>query len=443
MSLGKHSLNYFSMPRAEAPGKENRLTVGLLTLLRLVPGALDEFTAYVRDLQLDAGYTADHVLPSPSSLEEPVEVRTQTGKLDLDKEYGISTAITDRDLSVSGTAGRRDGRAVYDGVITFPNHLLVVENKPYGNLDPSQLDLAFPDQVEEENASIELGRKLVLVWNELFDRLLRLQDRRLLGPSGDRLVDDFYAYVEHHFPALTPYDTFDRAAPIPSRITRRCGMVLENAHEGELDVKPQDRSAYLDISPRPIVRRIGLNQFVGDGSAVSKISLHLHPGDTMGQAKEFYSSDDVDFEGLLELKNEPGWKVRPNFHLNFAKKHFGYTHEHPSLVDYLEFWKEHREGFANEIKGKPKIQKMVRWLVNTGQMDDHAVDEYREEIKNTDRSKVRLCPGISVFYRWPFGTASDLDETGGFVGDLRNRVERVLALVGQETPPIPTDGVTA
>jgi hypothetical protein len=438
MGLGKHSLNYFSMPRAEAPGRENRLTVGLLTLLRIVPGALDEFTAYVRKLQLDAGYTGNHVLPSPSSLERPVEIRTQTSKLDLDKEYGISTAITDRDLSVSGTAGSRDRGAIYDGVITFPNHLLVVENKPYGNVDPTQLDLAFPDEVEAEGAPIELGEKLVLVWTVLFDRLLRLQDRRLLDPSGDRLVDDFYAYVEEHFPALTPYDTLDRAEPIPSRITRRCGMVLESAYEGELDIKPQDLSADLDISPDPIVRRVGLDPVSGDGKAVSRISLSLHPGDTMGQAKKLFSRNTVDFDGLVHLSGEPRWKVQPNFHLNFASIHFGYTHEHPPLVDYLEFWSNHKDRFSHEIKGKSEIKETVRWLIDTGQMDEHAVDGYHKEIENTDRSKVRLCPGISVFYRWPFGEASRLDDEGEFVDEVRTKVRRILDLVGQEIPPRPS-----
>lgn len=437
MALGKHSLNYFSMPHAEAPDRENRLTVGLLTLLRIVPGALEEFAAYVRELQLEAGYTGKHVLPSPSSMEEPVEVETQTGTLDLDKEYGISTAITDRDLDVSGAAGRRDGGAIYDGVITFPNHLLVIENKPYGNLPLSQLDLAFPDEVEEEGAPIELGEKLNLVWTDLFDRLLRLQDRRLLDPSGDRLVDDFYAYVEEYFPALTPYDTLDRADPIPSRITRRCGMMLERAYEGELDVEPQDLSANLDISPDPIVRRIGLDPLKGDGQTVNRISLSLHPGDTMGQAKKLYSREGVDFKGLVRLADETGWKVRPNFHLNFAKKHFGYTHDHPPLADYLEFWRNHRDRFAHEIKGKKKIRETVRWLVDTEQMDDHAVDGYEGEIEETDRSKVRLCPGISVFYRWPFSTASELDRTGAFVDDLRSRVKRVLDLLGQESPGRP------
>lgn len=41
MILGKYSLNYFSMRRAEAPDRENRLTVGLLTLLPIVPGVLE------------------------------------------------------------------------------------------------------------------------------------------------------------------------------------------------------------------------------------------------------------------------------------------------------------------------------------------------------------------------------------------------------------------
>lgn len=437
MALGKHSLNYFSMPRAEAPNRENRLTVGLLTLLRIVPGALDEFTAYVRNLQLDAGYTGNHVLPSPSSLEEPVEVTTQTSKLDLDKEYGISTAISDRNLVVSGPAGSRDGGAIYDGVITFPNHLLVVENKPYGNLDPSQLDLAFPDEVQNEGAPIELGQKLILVWSELFDRLLRLQDRRLLGPSGDRLIGDFYRYVEEHFSALTPYDTFARAAPIPSRVTRRCGMVLEDAYEGEPNVKPQDLSSDLDISPDPIVRRIGLDPVVSDGKAVSMISLSLHPGDTMGQAKKLYSRETVDFEGLIQLASESGWIVRPNFHLNFASLHFAYTHEHPSLADYLQFWSDHRDRFAHEVQGKQQIKKTVDWLVDIGQMDDHALAGYEEEVENTDRSKVRLCPGISVFYRWRFEKASSLDDAEAFVADLRSKVERVLDLVGQNSPPRP------
>jgi hypothetical protein len=438
MPLGKHSLNYFSMPHAEAPDRENRLTVGLLTLLRIVPGALDEFIAYVRARQLTEGYTGKHVLPSPSSVDEPVEVETQTGKLDLDKEYGVSTAITDRDLSVSGTAGKRDRGAVYDGVITFPNHLLVIENKPYGNLAPSQLDLDFPDEVEQKAAPIKLGPKLILVWTTLFDRLLRLQDRRLLGPSGDRLLGDFYAYVEEHFPALTPYDTLDRAAPIPSRIARRCGMVLESAYEGQLDVKPQDLNANLDISPDPIIRRIGLDPVIGDGNAVGRISLSLHPGDTMSQAKELYSRAGVDFDGLLRLADEPGWKVRPNFHLNFASLHFGYTHDHPSLADYIEFWSNHRDRFASEIRGKQKIQRTIRWLVETEQMDKYAIEGYEEAIEETDRTKIRLCPGISVFYRWPFEKAAELDEVGGFVDEVRAKVKRVLSLVRQEVPSVPT-----
>lgn len=220
-------------------------------------------------------------------------------------------------------------------------------------------------------------------------------------------------------------------------------MVLERAYEGQLDVEPQDLSANLDISPDPIIRRIGLDPVGGDGTSVSRISLSLHPGDTMGQAKELYSREGVDFEGLLRLAEESGWKVRPNFHLNFASLHFGYTHDHPPLVDYLEFWGNHRDRFANEIKGEQKIQKTVRWLVDNGQMDDHAVDGYREEIEETDRSKVRLCPGVSVFYRWPFGNAAELDEADAFVDDVRDKVEQVLSLVRQEVPSIPSDATTS
>src|SRR5690606_3553932 len=113
----------FSPFRRRSEGHEDRLSWGLMILLKYVPA----IQRYFRDLVLQ------RIPPDrwPAGDDwEPAAVATQVTYLGNDGSFVVSVLLSDESLVVPVTVGLSERRARYDGAVGYRDLTLVIENKP-------------------------------------------------------------------------------------------------------------------------------------------------------------------------------------------------------------------------------------------------------------------------------------------------------------------------
>lgn len=419
-------LNYFE-PYSADPDHEDQLTRAYLVVLRLVPMALADFLELVREDQRRKDYNP--MLPPLSETGGGIQAQTQTSSLPEDRSHGFSLLMTNKHFEPSKPVGVRGGGARYDGVLTFQDHVLTLENKPHvKDVWEGQLS---PDWSEQEDVPLTFQKQkpLVVEWKQVVGRLASLRENGHLPPASAGLVSDFLEYVEEYFDYLNPYHSFRVCGRSVYRLGERCRQLLEEIGQEE-QVEHNAPDYTLELEGKP-ARALYLGPRL-EGEKGDSIRVAVHPADLTKQARAFY--DVVDRDGVMRLAHGETWEVGTNLHLSYRGNHLVYSSKKLDPGAYIDYWQDHRDLIGQASGDDTTMKAPVDRLLEDGLLTEEDVEQFRKEFLETNRNHVNINPGINFQHRWPLEEARQLDDRGQFTVEFRETVNPVLGLWGQSLP---------
>jgi hypothetical protein len=420
-----HRLNAFAQFESQKGSYENPLTRAFLVVLRLVPQAHARFLSLIA-----AKRTAASALPNLSIIGgNNVVFQTQTGSFPRATRL-LSILLTDRDPGERIPVAAHPRTAVYDGVIAYAQDwVFIIENKPRcENVWKEQLSPGEKD-VQETEVEVE-GTAVILEWQDVLRELATLIESRALEHAASGLVADFLDFVYDNFPFLNPYDTLGPCGDNKELLNNRYRLAMEAITQSPVDYRP-GWGYYMRFHG-------GASQDVrldAEGAGADlMLRLSLHPGDTQNKAKLLYNALDV--QRICPLQKN-GWQVKPNFHLAFRSDNLVHCKGTMPLLDYIAFWQEnqdliHQMPCGPESEVRELFKKYVELLARKGIISDDEKPAIFKVTVESNHTKINVCPGISLFYRWEMCNAVGLDRRDLFVAEVRARLQEAFDAWGQK-----------
>lgn len=413
-------LNLFEPYERKAASHEDALTRAFLLVLRGVPVAHAAWLHLV-----DAAHRANggggvpglHAMPAP-------QVRMQTARVPAGTRRVISLVQTDEQVFRDVDAAPSERRQVLDGVVSYGELAVVIENKPHHrNIWEGQLDVNVPEGVEHD------PRVASTAWKDIVSAWGRLLEAGHLSVAEAVIVSDFLDYVEEHFPRLRPYSRVGLCGADAWRLTRRCRAILE-AIASSPDHVGYHRGwgTFIDLPDGLCARKIGLMPKRRGGEMA--LVLEIVPGDTMGQARRMYRS--VELARLLRLLQEERWSAAPNFHLMFMTTDFFYPGARQSVSDYWSAWASHPK-LIRQWK-RASFAEAFEALVRLGVVEEGARPMFDKDTAQTKRSNVNFAPGIAVPWTLPLDEAAALDEVDQLEDAVAEAVRRAVETLQLRSP---------
>jgi len=404
------------------------------------------FMDMVRQKQIEIG--SDCLMPPMTDPEVRVTaMRTQVGSLSNRGGQLISILLTDERWESDRDVDRSDRTAVYDGVIECsPDFVLIIENKPRhrdvwsGQLDPG-IDVDPDTKIDR--------KQVVLIWRDIISCLTGLipsggveqSGIAALGGTQAAIIDDFLSFVWANFSFLNPYDRFGLCRNDEYLLKSRCRQILDSLteatashHRGWEDIIRLSDGPAAMVTLHPVWPE-------SDGSAGNgwDLELALYPGDTMNQARSLYAR--LDEKALLQLVDDGDCRcaVRGNLHFSYIGTNLVWASRDAELVDigtYVQYWKENTSGIR-QVTGEPTdFEDLFSGLEEAGLITGEDRRRLRKEFSETNRSHVRICPGIAVEFRWSARVACDNDNASGQLErEIAKRIRQALSTWGQEMIP--------
>ena len=418
--------NAFEVFSSEQQGNENHLTRALLVLLRLSPLAQE-----VRLRQLGLGAAGITGVGSPSYAFQTVVPNAPDLGDQGEPMRGISVFISREPAYNSGPIVQSDRRQIPDALITYPGPeppiLVVVESKVREMADALQ---ARDVNLGNLRPKWDPPEPVAFLWSDLIDELWNLVDLDVASGSEERVLLDFFEFVDHYYREVGPYSTIRRCRGGTERIRRRCRRLLEEATGLEAKEPTHTRGPFVEMDGVPsLPRRVAFD--LGEGS--SALRLSFWPADTPSQARALYS-DPMLVERVMTQCAEDGWGAEPNMH--FGHFHRGYAWlpvpDQTDTVAYAHFWRDnvglietvYRPGTAPE--GRRTWEELLEILLAAGIVASR--DAFDRDFVETNRNKADLRPGLEIFREWPLEAAAELDEAGTLRAQLAAAYERTLAV---------------
>ena len=410
--------NYFGRFENKSADAEDRLTRAFLVLLRLIPPVQAAFIDSLREKQRDQGEGA--LVPSRTATDTGVDaVWSQVGNFRTDEGRVLSILLTNREWDGEVDIQPSDRTPVYDGVVHYAEQwVFAIENKPYGDVREEQL---HPNVDGSEGLDVD-PRLVVLVWKDLIRRLHVLGESDWLDYTQQQLVEDFLRYAQDEFPEINPYPTLKHCGDDVDKLNRRCEDLMQELAPARVETRQW--GPYIRVLELEAAKVVFVSAQERNGTW--EIDLALHPGDTVSQARSLYSR--VEVEKLLALTEE--WGCSTNLHFAHMSKNLVYPSPKVSLRRYLEFWQEHQD-WIRQVK-EEQFDELLDLLERNGLLRETDRDDFETKFKETDRSTVNVCPGVSLHYRWGRSAALDLDDSGRLVEEVDERVRDAVRAWGAE-----------
>ena len=399
-------LNFFAPYESAPAGHENQLTRALLVVLRYSP------LAHQAWLQLVSPGRAIHTLPKP-------EFATQRQRIDLglteavegDAVPGISVWLAPDAEQVPSPIEASDRQQVLDAIITYGSDLVVVIENKIGwgghTQQPNRINLhGAPVKFEERPRSVR--------WQDVLAILSDLVERDLVHGAERLVISDFLDLVEAHFPSIGPYSTLARCGNHRFRIDRRLDVVQGLAAGTDVSKTKGWRA----ITGTPKIFMAGL-AFASDHT---NVSLKMYPGDTLGQARAFYS-DPSSVAAVLALRSE-GWHVEPNFHWGFMQGGYGWVKSPLDVDKYCAYWVDHIAE-TREV-ARPDWDAYWSQLESAHIVDASDKEAFDREFTASQRQKAQPRPGLFCEFNWSLTEATRLDDRGQLIGAVRDRMNQML-----------------
>lgn len=412
-------LNIFEPYERKAPGHEDALTRAFLLGLRGVP------VAHAAWLHLaDQAHRANHGggIPALHSLAAP-RIHMQTAAVPDGVTKVISLVQTDEEVFRTADAMPSDRRQVLDGVASYDDLALVIENKPFhGNIWEGQLDVNVPEGVQHD------PRVATITWKSIVFAWGRLLESGHLGPAEVVLLGDFLDYVEEHFPKLRPYSKVGLCGHDTWRLTRRCRALAEAIAPGAVRYH-RGWGHYIKLAPGQCALMVGV--FPREGAEGPEITVEFDPGDTMSQARKLYRKVQL---GALQRLFEQGWKVEPNLHIAHMTKNLLFMTTRLSLAAYWSQWVAQRDWLRQWRRGE--FDELLSTLVSVGLAAERDLPGFEKHVTNTKRQKVNVCPGVHMQWRLPVAEAAILDSRGTLEEVVKGAILEGAAALALKTPLI-------
>ena len=416
-------LNAFAQFESKKETHEDTLTRAFLVVLRLVPQAHERFLSLVA-----AKRTSPPALPNLCIIDRnSIVFETQTGSFAPAARL-LSILLTDSHFGEAISVAAHSRTPVYDGVISYgQDWVFIIENKPrHGNVWKDQLS---PSAKDVQDIEIE-GTAVILEWKAVVQELAALVEGGAIEPAANGLVRDFLDFVYENFAFLNPYEKLALCKHNKGLLDNRCKLAMESITPGRVDYH-QGWGNFMRFDDGPS-RQVKLDAEGAD--AQLKLVLSLHPGDTVSQAIQFY--DQLSVERLSKLQTT-GWQVEPNFHFAFMQQNLFSGHGTIPVLDYIALWQSHRDWVCRmpvglESGDEQRFRAFVTWLVHQRIVCENETARISEQTVQTNRKTVNVCPGVSLYYRWPLIEAVDLDKRGVFVDDVRMRLQEAFDAWGQK-----------
>ena len=375
---------------AHYPERENRLTWALLAALKYDP-LLQNFLRGLVESRLPRAIWAR------ARLWEPARVLTQTSEFGSSTVRLVSVLITDR--TVEGIeVGWSDRRAIYDGVIEYPDGLtLIVENKPsHLNVDPRQLSPSRHSNSENFDHDPLHETAICLEWSEILEGILKYADAGVAAYSSRKMCRDLLAFVEELHPRLTPYRTF-RLCGRRDKALRRLAILLLDKLAGQAGLESRGED-YL-FRPGKIAERVAI--WIDPEPA---LKVGLWPADTVSQARRFFGQ--VDRTAFLGLR-EREWEVRPNFHFSFMSSYVIRAETNWNTERYFDYF---ANGGNYGQMGRARLLPLAQRWERDGLITGQGLVAIEKQFKSTKRRTLNVVPGFSVIRRWAVDTLIELEE---------------------------------
>jgi hypothetical protein len=433
-------LNVFEPYRDLGRGHEDQLTRAAMIVLRLVPLARET-------LLREIGESSQSQLPDcavdlqASHIVDPSEEGASNGRpvqrgrlvsvfLTPDFEPPeIEEEITDTDR------GQR-----FDGVLRFDPELVV--------LIESKVCRRWAKRNGHRVAEVNLGgvhfakrRTCLLRWHDLLESWWRLAEIGVLSPAEQALIQDILSYAHQDFGQLLPFGSLRRAGPDPTRRKWRLRSLLREAtaigpeRVGIVHVR-------LDVALGAVsIQRAALD--IDD----DRLVLHLWPGELKAQAEHLYAAGHA--ERLCELVDEDArWRVEPQPLLGFRnapKRTRVYLSCTLDALEYARRWQGEDWSHVGSHHRQTIRTELWPWLLERGYASPEDAERLDPFLHALGRRFAHLRPGMHVSRSWSWQEAEKLDDEGLLVGEIREAIERVLAVLGepplQLPPPVaPTTG---
>jgi hypothetical protein len=249
--------------------------------------------------------------------------------------------------------------------------------------------------------------------------------RELVFGAERKLLEDFLAFADHHFPQVGPYSTLRRAGTSDDRIKQRLDAVLADA-VGMLD--RTGRVCWRDLPERADRKQRAVEMvYLGAEPETSRIVLELYPGDTLQQARMLYARP----AAVRELLSLPGWTSRPNFHWGLRSSGLCWTPGALDAARYVEYWIE-------RIAQTGRVER-ANWEPAWASLESHGIvrpqdkAEFDRRFTRTQIQTATPRPGLACQTAWTLEEAASLDDGGKFVPAVRERIAQLLDLVGDGT----------
>jgi hypothetical protein len=310
-----------------------------------------------------------------------------------------------------------DRQQVLDGVIEYGDALvMVVENKVAEASDSQARELNItgagvviaPDQ-----------ERHVVTWPEVIGDFTGIVERGLAGGAERAILEDFLAYVEDHFAELGPYRTLGLCAGNEFRTGRRLRALLGEAAAREARIDKWGPRVELPELPGTASRACLF-------SANGGIEMSVYPGDTLSQARAFYTRPAA-VARVLSLAKDPEWKVRANFHFGHMEGGYAWTTTTANVERYIRLWQE-RIGETEVVK-REEWDVYWTWLLQEDLASPDDRTEFDRHFTATNRQSATPRPGLKIVRRWELNEAEALDGQHLLGAEIATAFQTVTAVL--------------
>jgi hypothetical protein len=427
-------LNLFAPYRQLPPHHEDQLTRAAMIVLRLVPLAREallraigersqgELPECVLDMQ------ATHIV-DPSAAPESEDTTTHHRRLvsvfltpDIEP-FALAEEVSDTDR------GQR-----FDGVLRFePELVVVLESKICWRW--ARRDGHRVAQLNLRGAQFDERRTCLLPWHDLLESWWQLIESGVLDQAERGLLEDALDFAHREFAHLLPFGSLRRAGLDPTRRERRLGTLMREA-TGLSTERGRLVHVRLDTGLGAASLQRAALKLEPDA-----LALHLWPGELKRQAEQLYGSGNAEI--LARLDGDEGrWHVKPRPMLGFRGARESTRVHLTCTLDplaYAQRW----QGEDFELVGAHHRNhihpKLWPWLLERGYAaseDEPLLEPFLEAL---GRRFAHLRPSMHVWRSWPLEEAEELDDAGLLVGEVREAINRVLAILDEPLVRPPTD----
>jgi hypothetical protein len=417
--------NTFEVFSREKAGNENHLTRALLVLLHLSPLAHE---VWLRRLGLGAegitsmgepGYSFQTAVPTAPDLGD-----------DGGEMRGISVFISREPAYNGGPIVQSDRRQIPDALITYPGPeppiLVVVESKVREMADALQARDINLGTLKPKWSPTE---PVEVLWSDLIDDLWALIDLRVASGSEERVLLDFFDFIDHYYREVGPFSSIRRCGGVKERIRRRCRRLLQEATALEAKEPSHAHGPFVEMEGVPsLPRRVAFDVDQGHAS----LRLSFWPADTPSQARAFYSDGPL-VDRVLELCALAGWGGEPNMHFGHFQRGYAWlpVPDQTYLAAYAVFWRKNEDLISTVYRPETADEHQRSWDELLDRLLEARIITDREgfdrDFVETNRNKADVRPGLEIYREWPIDLAAELDETGVLALDLREAFEITLA----------------